>query len=203
MLAPAVAPMPPDLQAEMLAAYPRLRAMGIALCGDLNTAEDLVQDAMLSAIINIHTFTPGTTLVAWLYAIMRNKHYSNWRKRKREVAVVDDRFSDSLRFSAGGEHDEMCRLDCAKLQALLLLLPAAQREALDLVADGHDYESAAAVLGCAVGTVKSRVNRGREALTGMLNGYVVEWQRDGGEERAAWARLEQAGALDDFAREEY
>ena len=77
--------MVPEIQEELLATIPHLRAFAIALCGDVDRADDLVQEALTRAIANIHQFTPGTSLQAWLFTILRNWMRSQFRRRRYEV----------------------------------------------------------------------------------------------------------------------
>ena len=80
-----------DTQDEMLTAIPRLRAFGISLCGDVDKADDLVQETLQRALANIDSYEPGTNMLAWLITILRNLFYANYRKSRREVEDVDGR----------------------------------------------------------------------------------------------------------------
>jgi RNA polymerase sigma-70 factor (ECF subfamily) len=121
---------------------------------------------MLRALANIDSFQPGTNLQAWLFTILRNLFRSEYRKRKREVEDIDGRYSDSL--VSAPEQDS--QLEFKELRAALDKLPQDQREALILVgASGFSYEEAAAICECAVGTIKSRVNRARTRLANELS----------------------------------
>ena len=149
----------------MLAAVPGLRAFAMSLCGKFDRADDLVQETLLRAIANIHSFTPGTNMSAWLFTILRNQFRSEYRKRRREVEDADGGYLDSLK-SAPEQHS---RLEFKELFAALAKLPLEQREALLLVgASGFSYDDAAAICGTAVGTIKSRVNRARKLLAELL-----------------------------------
>lgn len=149
------------LRDAVLAAIPKLRAFAISLSGNVDRADDLVQETMLRALANIESFQPGTNLQAWLFTILRNLFRSEYRKRKREVEDIDGRYSDSL--VSHPEQDS--QLEFKELRAALDKLPQDQREALILVgASGFSYEEAAAICECAVGTIKSRVNRARNRL---------------------------------------
>src|SRR3712207_2580777 len=79
----------PELRQELLAAIPSLRAFAIALCADVDRADDLVQEALTRAITHMNLFKPGTNLHAWLFTILRNTFYSEHRKRRREVQDVE------------------------------------------------------------------------------------------------------------------
>ena len=155
----------PSVQDAMLAAVPGLRAFAMSLCGKFDRADDLVQETLIRAMINIHSFTPGTNLSAWLFTILRNQFRSEYRKRRREVEDADGSYLDGLH-SAPEQHS---RLAFRELFAALAKLPLEQREALLLVgASGFSYDEAAKICGIAVGTIKSRVNRARTLLAALL-----------------------------------
>jgi RNA polymerase sigma-70 factor (ECF subfamily) len=150
---------------DLVAAIPSLRAFARSLCGDATRADDLVQDTMLKAWQAREAFIPGTNFKAWTYRILRNTFYSSWRKDRRLVALDDDKYSNT----AKAVDDAESSLHLAEVAGALLQLPAEQREALILTtAGGFDYEQVAAIAGVAVGTIKSRVSRGRAALTKLL-----------------------------------
>jgi RNA polymerase sigma-70 factor (ECF subfamily) len=155
-----------ELRDAILAAIPKLRAFGISLSGNVDRADDLVQETMLRALANIDSFQPGTNLQAWLFTILRNLFRSEYRKRRREVEDVEGRYADSL--VSHPEQDS--NLEFKELRAALAKLPQDQREALILVgASGFSYEEAAKICDCAIGTIKSRVNRARTRLANELS----------------------------------
>jgi RNA polymerase sigma-70 factor (ECF subfamily) len=155
----------PSLRDAMLAAVPRLRAFAVSLCGNVDRANDLVQDALVRALANIDSFRPGTNLNAWLFTILRNHFRSEYRKRRREVEDADGGYADSLK----SQPDQIGRIEFGELKRALGQLPDDQREALLLVgASGFSYEEAAEICGCAVGTIKSRINRGRTRLAQLM-----------------------------------
>jgi RNA polymerase sigma-70 factor (ECF subfamily) len=177
----------PALRDAVLAAIPKLRAFAISLSGNVDRADDLVQETMLRALANIHSFQPGTNLQAWLFTILRNLFRSEYRKRKREVEDADGRHAESL--VSHPEQDS--RLEFKELRVALGKLPQDQREALILVgASGFSYEEAAAICECAVGTIKSRVNRARHRLASELS---IERSEDLGPDPAV--RAVMAGKL--------
>mgnify|MGYP000216617710 CR=1 FL=1 len=144
---------------------PALRAFALSLTRNGSAADDLVQDTIVKAWSKFASFKPGTNLRAWLFTILRNTFYSGRRKSKREVADVDGAYSNNL--ASKPEHDG--RLALQDFQRAFVQLPDEQREALILVgASGFTYEEAAETCGCAVGTVKSRANRGRARLVELL-----------------------------------
>jgi RNA polymerase sigma-70 factor (ECF subfamily) len=144
---------------------PALRAFALSLTRNSATADDMVQDTVVKAWTNIEKFKPGTNMRAWLFTILRNTYYSRRRKMNREVADVDGVFTASL--SVKPDHDGRMQLNDFK--KAFETLPDEQREALILVgASGFSYEEAADMCGVAVGTIKSRANRGRSKLAELL-----------------------------------
>ena len=155
----------PELRQAMLAAVPSLRAFAISLCGNVDRADDLVQEALLRALTNIESFEPGTNMPAWLFTILRNQFRSEYRKRRREVEDANGKYAENLKSLP----EQPGHIEFAEFREALGQLPSDQREALILIgASGFSYEEAAKICGCAVGTIKSRVNRARSRLAGML-----------------------------------
>jgi RNA polymerase sigma-70 factor, ECF subfamily len=155
----------------VLAAVPSLRAFAISLSGNVDRADDLVQETLLRALANIHSFQPGSNMPAWLFTILRNLFRSEYRKRRREVEDADGSYAQSLK----SQPEQGGRVEFQEFRQALAKLPPDQREALILVgASGFSYEEAADICGCAVGTIKSRVNRARARLTDMLAIQSVE-----------------------------
>jgi RNA polymerase sigma-70 factor (ECF subfamily) len=155
----------PAIRDQLLAAIPSLRAFAISLCGNPDRADDLVQDTLVKAWTHMHRFERGTNLNAWLFTILRNGFFSDHRKLHREVEDGDGVYAARLTSAP----DQLARLDFQDLRKALLKLPADQREALLLVgAEGFSYEEAANICGCAVGTIKSRVNRARTRLAQLM-----------------------------------
>ena len=155
----------PALRDQILASIPSLRAFAISLSGNVDRADDLVQETILRALANIHSFQPGTNLPAWLFTILRNLFRSEYRKRRREVEDADGSFAQTLKSNP----DQIGRIEFQEFREALAQLPQDQREALILVgASGFSYEEAADICECAVGTIKSRVNRARKKLSDLL-----------------------------------
>jgi RNA polymerase sigma-70 factor (ECF subfamily) len=174
----------PALRDALLAAVPSLRAFAISLCGQIDRADDLVQDTLLRALSNIDRFERGTNLNAWLFTILRNLFHSEYRKRRREVEDADGSYANRLKV----QPEQGSRLDFEDFQGALEKLSHEQREALLLVgASGFSYEEAATICGCAVGTIKSRVNRARSRLASLL---AVEGIEDLGPDRMTRAALQ-------------
>ena len=155
----------PQIRDAILATVPSLRAFAISLCGNVDRADDLVQETLLRALANIDSFQPGTNMSAWLFTILRNLFRSEYRKRRREVEDADGRYAESLK----SQPEQTGRVEFQEFRAALDKIPDDQREALILVgASGFSYEEAAQICGCAVGTIKSRVNRARNRLAQLL-----------------------------------
>jgi RNA polymerase sigma-70 factor, ECF subfamily len=154
-----------ELKAALLALIPSLRAFAFSLCGNHDRADDLVQETLLKAWSHLDSFQAGTNLRAWLFTILRNTFFSEMRKRRRESEDADGKGVDSLSVAPA----QQGHVDMQDLHKALDLLPPHQREALILVgAAGMSYEEVAEIAKCAVGTVKSRVNRARSRLAELL-----------------------------------
>ncbi|HEY4980399.1 MAG TPA: sigma-70 family RNA polymerase sigma factor [Pseudolabrys sp.] len=159
-------PMDESVRKAVLGAVPSLRAFAISLCGNVDRADDLVQETMLRALANIDSFQPGTNMSAWLFTILRNHFRSEYRKRRREVEDGEGHYADTLK----SQPEQHGHVEFREFREALTQLPADQREALILVgASGFSYEEAAHICECAVGTIKSRVNRARTRLAEILS----------------------------------
>ena len=151
---------------ELLAEIKNLRAFAISLSGSISLADDLVQEALLRAWSKSDRFQPGTSLRAWLFTILRNIYYSNYRKRAREVQDSDGVYARRLTIPG----DQESHLDLEDFRQALTKLPAEQREVLTLIgASGLSYEEAAAVCGVGIGTIKSRLSRARAKMVELLD----------------------------------
>jgi RNA polymerase sigma-70 factor (ECF subfamily) len=176
--------MPPDevnsnsaalMKADLLKLLPNLRAFAVSLCGDLAQADDLVQDTLVKAWEHQAKFEPGTNLRAWLFTILRNTYFTRFRKHRREVSDPDGLHAAAVVC----EPTQEIHIQIQEVRAALPLLPPEQREALlHVVVLGHSYEEAADIVGCAVGTIKSRVSRARARMCQLL---FVEPPHDGDE----------------------
>jgi RNA polymerase sigma-70 factor (ECF subfamily) len=156
----------PRFRDDLLAALPALRAFAVSLTGNVAQADDLVQETLLRAWQKQDRFEPGTNLNAWLFTILRNQFYTTCRKRRREVEDVDGAAAQRL----VALPDQEDGIELRDVWDRLGRLPPLQREALLLIAtQGLTYEAAARLMGCQVGTVKSRVNRARAALAAALD----------------------------------
>jgi len=177
----------PSLKEAMLSAVPSLRAFAISLSGNIDRADDLVQETLLRAIANIDSFQPGANMSAWMFTILRNLFRSEYRKRRREVEDTDGSYAESLK----SHPEQASRLEFQEFRTALSKLPPDQREALILVgASGFSYEEAASICGCAVGTIKSRVNRARTRLADLLS---IEGSEDFGPDQSTRAIMAAGG----------
>ena len=175
------------LKEEMLSTIPSLRAFAFSLCGNGDRADDLVQETLMKAWINQTSFTHGTSMSAWLFTILRNVFYSEYRKRRREVEDAEGTMAARL-VSVPEQNGHM---DLQDLRTALSKLPPEQREALILVGgSGFAYEEAAQICGCALGTLKSRVNRARTAIAALM---AIESTGDVG--RPEWHSMGELGSI--------
>jgi RNA polymerase sigma-70 factor (ECF subfamily) len=150
----------------VIALLPSLRAFAWSLSRNSADADDLVQDTLIKAWTHQDKFEPGTNLRAWLFTILRNTYYTAVVKRRREVADEDGKHAARLSSAPTQEWSVAVK----SMQAALQQLPSEHREALVLVgAAGLTYEEAAEICGCALGTIKSRVNRARARLLRIMH----------------------------------
>ncbi len=150
---------------DILTHIPALRAYGRGLTRHREDADDLVQQTLLKAISNIEKFRPGTNLRAWLFTIMRNSFLTNIYKKNRERPGDIDCASGHAKVYPN--HDNY--ITGQRLTLAINKLPLPYREILYLVlVVGENYEDAAQICGCAVGTVKSRLNRARQMVIGEM-----------------------------------
>lgn len=154
-----------DVRADIASLIPALRAFARSMVPDRNDADDLVQETLLRGIANIHHFKPGTNLKSWLFTIMRNTFYTSLKLRRRERPGEADCVS-SVR-AVQPNQEWVVRGD--EIRAALDNLSPEQREVVVLVgALGVSYEEAAEICNCAIGTIKSRLNRARARILEFL-----------------------------------
>ena len=170
-----------------MALIPNLRAFANSLCRNSDYADDLVQQTLLKAWKSRATFHQDSNLKAWLFAILRNTFLTEFRRKKYETEDPDEELQASL-VSRGGQQ---ARMDMLDFEVALTKLSQEQREVLILVgAEGVSYEEAALICGCAVGTIKSRMNRARERLCELMG---VDGAGDFGPDKADLGQFSMAG----------
>jgi RNA polymerase sigma-70 factor (ECF subfamily) len=151
---------------EVVGLIPALRAFAWSLSHNGSDADDLVQDTLIKAWTNKDKFEPGTNLRAWLFTILRNTYYTAVLRRRREVRDEQGEYAGALKTPPTQDWS----IAMHALREALLQLPDEHREALILVgAAGLSYEEAAEICGCALGTIKSRVNRARARLLKIMD----------------------------------
>ncbi|MCZ2328892.1 RNA polymerase sigma factor [Bartonella sp. F02] len=154
-----------NFKQELLLSLPALRAFAISLCNKRDKAEDLVQDTIMKAWAKQESFEMGTNIKAWLFTILRNEFYTQIRKGGREVQDSEGIFTQSMAVHP----TQYGSMDLQDFKKALDMLSSDQKEAIILIgASGFSYEDAAAICGCAVGTIKSRVSRARHRLQELL-----------------------------------
>lgn len=169
------APLPDDeFKEELARVIPHLRAFGRSLSGNRDLADDLVQETLLKAWAARQRFQAGTNMRAWTFIILRNLFLSQMR-RARFKGEWDELTASKILAAPAGQDKQ---IELADMHRALMHLPQPQREALILVgAGGFAYEEAAQICDCAVGTIKSRVARGRVALEALLSGGKLPSRR--------------------------
>jgi RNA polymerase sigma-70 factor (ECF subfamily) len=159
-------------RAELEPLISHMRAFARSLCGNATEADDLVQESLAKAWKAREGYEAGTNLKSWLFTIIRNQFYSDkrrsWRQSPLDIEMAERTLIAPTNPSGALELDEVRRA--------MMLLPDEQREALILIAvAGLPYEEAALICDCAVGTVKSRVSRGRDRLAQILEQGFLEF----------------------------
>lgn len=150
---------------DIVALMPSLKIFARFLCKDRIMADDMVQDTLVKAWTNRAGFQPGTNLKAWLFTILRNNFYSALRRRRWEIQDVDGLHAGAR----SSEPNQEWAATARALERALHTLPDRQRQAVLLVgAAGYSYEDVAKSCGCALGTIKSRVSRGRSRLAELM-----------------------------------
>ena len=188
----------PEFKAQLAQVIPHLRAFGRSLSGNRDLADDLVQETLMKAWAARLRFQAGTNMRAWTFIILRNLYLSQMR-RARFKGEWDDLVADRL-LAAPASQDR--HVELGDMQRALLHLPQPQREALILVgAGGFAYEEAAEICGVAVGTIKSRVARGRVALETIMNDNSLPSRRTHSNEPGMTALDTIMGEVEELSRE--
>jgi RNA polymerase sigma-70 factor, ECF subfamily len=156
-----------DFHRRLEEQIPRLRRYARALTRDASRADDLVQDTLLRALAKQHLWQEGTNLRAWLFTLMHNQHVNDVRRSNRDGGNVD---VNEMAAVLVANTDPTASRKLRELERGLALLPMEQREAILLVGlEGLRYDEAAAIAGVPIGTIRSRLSRGREALRQILD----------------------------------
>jgi RNA polymerase sigma-70 factor (ECF subfamily) len=164
-----------EIYRSIEAEIPRLRRYARALARDVAAADDLVQDCLTRALGKIHLWQEGTDLRAWLFTILHNQYVNQVRRAVREGAAVG--LSETEPMLTRAPHQGK-RLELRDLERAIAKLPEEQRSVILLVGlEGMRYEEVADVLGVPVGTIRSRLSRGREALRRLM-GIVPDRQAE-------------------------
>jgi RNA polymerase sigma-70 factor (ECF subfamily) len=168
---------PASFEAEALPHLDLLYRVGLRLTGDPAAAEDLVQDTILKALRAWSSFRPGSNARAWLVTILRNQFINGWRRQKRSPANVDPEAIPEQpdRNDPDPEGRFFAELVDETVTDALDALPDDFREVVILSdLEGLPYAEVAEALEIPVGTVKSRLFRGRRILKGTLRRYAEE-----------------------------
>jgi RNA polymerase sigma-70 factor, ECF subfamily len=146
---------------------PRLRRYARALTHNRDRADDLVQDTLARALVKEDFWQPGTNLGAWLFTIMHNQHVNIVRRDARESAGID---IELVSATLGATTDPSASRQMLELERALAQLPLEQRQVILLVGlEGMSYHETAGILSIPVGTVRSRLSRGRDGLRKLLD----------------------------------
>ena len=163
-----------EFKAQLAQVIPHLRAFGRSVSGSRDLADDLVQETLMKAWAARSRFQAGTNMRAWTFIILRNLYLSQMR-RSRFRGEWDELVADRVLAAPAGQDKQV---ELGDMQRALMHLPQPQREALILIgAGGFAYEEAAEICGVAVGTIKSRVARGRVALEALMTNGTLPSRR--------------------------
>lgn len=191
-----------DLHRSIEAEIPRLRRYARALARDVAAADDLVQDCLTRALGKLHLWQDGTDLRAWLFTILHNQYVNHVRRAVREGAAVGLSETEPVLTHAPQQGK---RLELRDLERAMAKLPEEQRSVILLVGlEGMRYEEVAEVLGVPVGTIRSRLSRGRESLRRLM-GIVPDRHAelimaDAAMLKAAGKRVHDGAPIAAFAR---
>ncbi len=146
---------------------PRLQRFARSMARDVTLADDLVQECLERALARLHLWQPGSNLRAWLFTILRNLHINGLRRRQPILGIDDE----ALAALGGVPGSQFVSLELRDMRRALRVLPSEQRRVVLLVGlEGASYGEAAIQLGISLGTVKSRLSRGRRALRRLVEG---------------------------------
>jgi RNA polymerase sigma-70 factor (ECF subfamily) len=172
-------------QRDALQYLDQLYAGALRMTRNPADAEDIVQETYAKAYASFHQFTPGTNLKAWLYRILTNTYINSYRKKQREPQLSDGEKVEDWQLARAESHTSS-GLKSAEMVALENLPDSDVKEALQQLGpdfrlavyladvEGFSYKEIAEIMGTPIGTVMSRLNRGRTQLRGLLADYARE-----------------------------
>ncbi len=147
---------------------PRLRRYAFALTRNMSRADDLVQDTLVRAIAKQHCWQWGTNLRAWLFTIMHNQNVNGVRRCAREGIIVE--VDDTWPVLTTATDAPTAALSLRDLDRALAQIPEERRQVILLIGlEGASYEEAATILDVPLGTIRSRLSRGRESLRTLMD----------------------------------
>lgn len=171
-----------QVYAEIEDFIPQLRRYALALSHNPVAADDLIQESVARALMKSDLFNAGTNLRAWLFTIMHNIHISNTRRQKHIGMPIDP---DIAAATLSTQPSQEAPLVMKALNKAMQVIPDSQRVAVIMAGvEGMSYEEISQHLDVPIGTIKSRVSRGRDALRKALHGREKSWHnRETGDRR--------------------
>jgi RNA polymerase sigma-70 factor, ECF subfamily len=169
-------------ESEVLPHLDRLYSAALRYTRDATDAEDLVQETVAKAYRSFHQYREGTNLKAWLYRVLHTTYISMYRKAQRrpqeslQDEIDDFSFYDELSRTTGSspEREVLDTFTAEEVKDALAQLPDTFREAVYLAdVEGFSYKEIAQIMDTPVGTVMSRLHRGRKSLQQALHSYAV------------------------------